>query len=124
MERGVLAPLKAGLGWSCRHTAWSPAAPGRCSREWRFGAARLDGHPHVAGQEMQLRRLKERARILRRLLRLRPWPLALAMLALGVMSLVATIVGWFHPAAAPAPVVLERAILCRVTLPALDGSCV
>ena len=33
------------------------------------GAAGLNGHPHVAGQEMKLRRLKERARILRRLLR-------------------------------------------------------
>ena len=67
---------------------------------------------------MPLRRLKERARILRRLLRLRPWPLALAMLALGVMAPVVTIVGWLHPAAAPAPVVLERAILCRMALSA------
>ena len=32
-----------------------------------------------------MRRLKERARILRRLLRLRPWPLALATLTLAAV---------------------------------------
>ena len=91
------------------------------SRERWSGAAGLNGHPHVAGQEMPLRRLKERARILRRLLRLRPWPLALAMLALGMMALVVTIVGWFHAAVAPAPVILERASLCRLMLSAQHG---
>jgi hypothetical protein len=37
------------------------------------------------------------------------------------MTLVATIVGWFHAAVAPAPVVLERASLCRQHQPAPDG---
>jgi hypothetical protein len=78
---------------------------------------RVERFPPAAGQEMPLRRLKERARILRRLLRLRPWPLALAMLALGVWTLVMTMVGWFHAAVAPAPVVIERASVCRLNLP-------
>ena len=67
-----------------------------------------------------MRRLKERARILRRLLRLRPWPLALAALALGVgvVTLAATIVGWFRAVIASAPIFMERASACRLTLPA------
>jgi hypothetical protein len=68
-----------------------------------------------------LRRIKERARILRRLLRLRPWPLALAMLALGMaVVLAAGLSGLVRAAVSPAfaPVCLERTSVCRVLPPA------
>ena len=61
-------------------------------------------------------RIKERARILRRLLRLRPWPLALAMLALGMaVVLAAGLRGLVRAAVSPAfaPVCLERTRVCR-----------
>ena len=61
-------------------------------------------------------RIKERARILRRLLRLRPWPLALAMLALGMaVVLAAGLSGLVRAAVSPAfaPVCLERTNVCR-----------
>lgn len=63
-------------------------------------------------------RIKERARILRRLLRLRlrPWPLALAMLALGMAAvLVVGLSGLVRAAVSPvfAPICLERSRVCR-----------
>jgi hypothetical protein len=66
-------------------------------------------------RSLDLRRLKERARILRRLLRLKPWPLALAMLVLGAVTLAVTMIAWFRAAMAPAPVFLDRACICRLT---------
>lgn len=70
-----------------------------------------------------MRRIKERARILRRLLRLRPWPLALAMLALGMaVVLAAGLSGLVRAAVSPAfaPVYLERTHVCRA-VPRLGG---
>src|SRR5438445_7825259 len=117
MERGVLAPLKAGPVRGLSHTALGPAATGR--HPGSDGPARPGRTVIRMSRErsLDLRRLKERARILRRLLRLRPWPLALAMLMLGAVTLAVTMIGWFRAAMAPAPVFLERACFCRFTPP-------
>jgi hypothetical protein len=64
-----------------------------------------------------VRRIKERARILRRLLRLRPWPLALAMLALGMAAVLAVgLSGLIRAAISPAfsPVYPDRCRVCGV----------
>jgi len=73
-----------------------------------------------------LGRIKERARILRRLLRLRPWPLALAMLALGMaMVLAAGLSGLVRAAVSPAfaPICLDRSSVCRAALRRGDVLC-
>jgi hypothetical protein len=70
------------------------------------------------GEERAVGRIKERARILRRLLRLRPWPLALAMLALGMAAVLAVgLSGLIRAAISPAfsPVCLGRARICLST---------
>jgi hypothetical protein len=82
-ERGANAPLKAGPKGGPGHTdcLWQagPALPG----ERRPRAAGVKARQaNLCREENGMRRLKERARILRRLLRLRPWPLALAILSL------------------------------------------
>ena len=70
-------------------------------------------------------RIRKRARILRRLLRLRPWPLALAMLALGmVVVLAAGISGLIRAAISPtfAPACLDGPKLCRAASPLSEGA--
>jgi hypothetical protein len=67
-------------------------------------------------EERALGRIKERARILRRLLRLRPWPLALAMLALAMAAALGVgLSGLVRAAVSPAfvPLCLERSRVCR-----------
>jgi hypothetical protein len=83
----------------------------------------------VMGEERAVGRIKERARILRRLLRLRPWPLALAMLALGMAVVLAVgLSGLIRAAISPAfsPVCPDRSRVCwaapgRATARAIGG---
>lgn len=103
-----------------RHVKWVRVQERRLGRSADPSREREKGpqgkaRSRAAGEERAVGRIKERARILRRLLRLRPWPLALAMLMLGVAAvLVVGISGLIRAAISPAfaPVCPEGVKIC------------